>query len=77
MLLPMGSGAARRHPTHVTPKNQFVYAYHVLSLMLQGFVWPKYHFMASFRPDINTEMTVLIYMYLKHPQIISIPNIYI
>ena len=25
-------------------KSQFVYAYHVLSLSLQEFVWPKYHF---------------------------------
>ena len=39
-----------------------MYAYHVLSLLLQGFVWSKYHFW----PDIKTEMGVVIYMYLKH-----------
>ena len=44
LYTPMGIGVARRDPTHVTPKVNFVYAYHVLSLSLQGFVWPKYHF---------------------------------
>ena len=37
-----------------------------LSLSLQGFVWPKYHFWLFFGPDMNIQMGVVIYMYLKH-----------
>ena len=36
----------------------------------------KVPFLALFWPDTNKEMAVVIYMYLKHPQIILIPNIY-
>ena len=43
-----------------------MYAYHILSLLLQGLVWPKYHFWPFFGPDIKTEVAVVIYMYLKH-----------
>ena len=43
-----------------------MYAYHVLSLLLLGFVWSKYHFGLFLEPDIKTEMGVVIYMYLKH-----------
>ena len=67
LYTPMGRGVARRDPTHVTPKVNFVYVYHVLSLLLQGFVRPKYHFWGLFWPDMDTEMGVVIYMYLKHP----------
>ena len=34
--------------------------------------WPKYHFW----PDMKTEMGVVMYMHLKHPQILLVPNIY-
>ena len=44
-------------------QSQVVYAYHVISLLLQEFVWSKYHFWAYFG---KTEMGVVIYMYLKH-----------
>ena len=53
-----------------------VYAYHVLSVSLQGFVWSKYCFWPFLGPDIITEMGVVIYVYLNIPQIILIPNIY-
>ena len=43
-----------------------MYAYHVLNLLFQKLVWPKYHFWPSFGPDIKTKMAVVIYMYLKH-----------
>ena len=37
----------------------------------------KVSFFAFFRPDMNTEIVVVIYMYLKNiPQIILIVNIY-
>ena len=36
----------------------------------------KVPFLALFRPDMKTEMGVVIYMYLNIPQIILIPNIY-
>ena len=57
-------------------QSQVVYAYHVLSLLLLGFVWSKYHFRPFFGPDIKIEMGVVIYMYLKIPQIMLFPNIY-
>ena len=38
-----------------------------LSLSPQGFVWPKVPFWAFFGLDMNIEMGVAIYMYLKHP----------
>ena len=63
----MERGVARRDPTHVITKVKFVYAYHVLSLSLQGFVQPKYHFWVYFGPYMNTERGVVISMYLKHP----------
>ena len=63
----MGSGVARRDLTHVTPQSQFVYAYHVLSLSLQGFVCRKYNSVFFLGPDMNTEMGVIIYMYLNIP----------
>ena len=33
-------------------------------------------FLAFFGPDMKAEMGVVIYMYLKIPQIILVPNIY-
>ena len=47
-------------------QSQVLYAYHVLSLLLQEFVWSKYHFWPLFGPDIKNRMGVVIYMYLKH-----------
>ena len=43
-----------------------MYAYHVLSLLFQGFVTLKYHFCLFLGPDIKVEMGVVIYMHLKH-----------
>ena len=37
----------------------------------------KEPFLALFGPDMNIEMVVIIYMYLKLLQIILIPNIYV
>ena len=47
-------------------RKSIVYAYHVLSLSLQGFVWPKYHSCLFLGPNMNIEIGVIIYMYLKH-----------
>ena len=47
-------------------QSQVVYAYHVLSLLLQGFVWSKCHFLPFFGRDIKTEVGVVIYIYLKY-----------
>ena len=60
----MGSGVAWTAAAHVTPKvNLFMHTI-FQSLLLQSFVCPKYHFFLW--PDMNTEMGVVIYMYLKH-----------
>ena len=62
----MGSGVARRDPTHVTPK--------VICVCIPCFksiaprvCMAKVQFLEFFGPDMNTEMGVVIYMYLKHP----------
>ena len=59
--------------------SQVMNVYHVLSLSLQGFVG-QVPLLAFFGLYMNTEMGVVINMYLKHPppppKIISIPNIY-
>ena len=47
-------------------QSQIAYAYHVLSLLLQGFVWSKYLFWPFLGPDMETEMGVVIYMHLKN-----------
>ena len=47
------------------PPKPSVYAYHVLSLSLQRFVWPN-TILAFFGPDMKAEMDVIIYMYLKY-----------
>ena len=47
------------------PKSICVHVLYSLSLSHQGVVWSKYHF-CFFGPDMDTEMGVVIYMYLKH-----------
>ena len=59
------------HPCYF--QSQFVY---VLSLSLQGFVWPEYHFWLFFGAHMKTEMDVVIFMYLKHSPDNMIPIIY-
>ena len=42
-----------------------MYAYHVLSLSLHGFVY-TFFFWPFFEPDTKTEIGMVMYMYLKH-----------
>ena len=60
----MGSGVAEGSCTCYS-QSQFVYANHVLSLSLQGLYGPSSIF-GFFWPDMNTEMGLVMYMYLKH-----------
>ena len=61
----MGKGVAWRDLAHVTPKVKL--CMHTMFLICCSRIcWPKYHFFAFFGPDMNTEMGVVIYMYLKH-----------
>ena len=46
------------HPFY--SQGQFVYAYHVLSVSLQGFVGLKYHFHGFFGPNMDIKMGVVI-----------------
>ena len=43
-----------------------MYAYHILSGVNPLVYLAKVQFLAFFGPDMNTEMGVVIYMYLKH-----------
>ena len=71
----MGRGVARRDHVHVTPK--FKLRVHTMFKSVTPRVClAKVPFLASFGPDMKTEMGVVIYMYLNIPQILLIPNIY-
>ena len=52
------------HPCY--SQSQVVYALHVLSSSLQGFVWLNGPFLALVLALQETEMGVVIYMYFKH-----------
>ena len=60
---PMGSGVARRDPTHVLSK--LVYAYNLLCLSTKGYCQIPF-FLVSFAPDMDTEIGMVIYMYFKY-----------
>ena len=57
LYTPMGRGVVRRDPAHVAPQGKLC--------MLQRFVRSKYNFWPYFGGLYKTEMSVVIYMYLK------------
>ena len=62
----MGRGTARRDPAHVTPKVNCVRK-SCFKSVTSRVCMAKVPFLAFFCwPDMNTEMGVVIYMYLKH-----------
>ena len=61
----MERGVGRRDSACATPNVKlFVHTIYCV-MFLQGFVWSKHHFMASFYPDIKTVKGVVLCMYLK------------
>ena len=70
----MGSGVAKRDPAHVTHKVNLC-MHTMFKSVTPRVCMAEVPFLAFFGgPDMNTEMGVVIYMYI--PQIIWIPNTY-
>ena len=72
----MESGVARMNPAHVIPKvNLCMHTIPCFFCRSKGLFGQSTIF-GFYWPDMNTEMGVVIYMYLNILQIILIPNIY-
>ena len=61
----MGKGVARRDPTHITLKVK-LYMHTMFYVCCSKGLLAKVPILAFFRPDMNKEKGVVIYMYLKH-----------
>ena len=61
----MGSGVARRDPTHVTSKVNLC-MHTMFQVCCSKGLYDQSTIFGFFGPDMNTEMGVVIYMYLKH-----------